>query len=72
MSYIFATQDDYAEEQWLDKTVNQFLDEISNKFSSVSVIILFMIRKYLKKHLETNFNLEHNLSKQQDFTGNMQ
>lgn len=41
MSYIFANQDSFTEEEWIDKTVNQFLDDLANKVSLVSVKKIF-------------------------------
>jgi hypothetical protein len=41
MSYIFANQDSFAEEEWMDKTINQFLDDLANKFSGVTVKKIF-------------------------------
>ena len=51
MSYIFANQDSFAEEEWMDKTINQFLDDLANKFSGVTVKKIFNYQKVPQKDI---------------------
>ena len=38
ISYVFANQDDFEEEKWLDKTMAQFLDAFATTISNNVVI----------------------------------